>query len=187
MSPEEYVRESGDLRGTELTLALPGTSIIASDGRQKSRNKRSFIETVDLKLGERHVNNSIACNNFDRLVGWPPVRMVRARKYVKVAVDGAAYLRKVDLQMYNCYDQLFAALESMFQGVVTICKVTTELERNGEFMATYEDKDGDWMLVGDVPWMMFVESCKRMRLMKAADAMGTSKLRSEQCLHVQES
>lgn len=37
--------------------------------------------------------------------------------------------------------------------VVYIGKVTTELERNGEFMATYEDKDGDWMLVGDVPWM----------------------------------
>lgn len=31
-----------------------------------------------------------------------------------------------------------------------------EMERKGvhdEFMATYEDKDGDWMLVGDVPWM----------------------------------
>lgn len=64
MSPEEYIRESGDLRGTELTLALPGTSIIASEGRQKSRNKRSFIETIDLKLGERHVTNSIAFNNL---------------------------------------------------------------------------------------------------------------------------
>nr|XP_018453392.1 PREDICTED: auxin-responsive protein IAA15-like [Raphanus sativus] len=127
---------------------------------------------MDFILGERHVTNSIAFNNFDRLVGWPPVKTVRARKYVKVAVDGAAYLRKVDLQMYNNHDQLFAALENMFQGVVTICKVTTELEKNGEFMATYEDKDGDWMLVGDVPWMMFVESCKRMRLMKTADAMG---------------
>lgn len=63
------------------------------------------------------------CPSFsDRLVGWPPVKTVRARKYVKVAVDGAAYLRKVDLQMYNNHDQLFAALENMFQGVVTICK-----------------------------------------------------------------
>ena len=23
---------------------------------------------------------------------------------------------------------------------------------NSEFVLTYEDKDGDWMLVGDVPW-----------------------------------
>ncbi|CAH2067978.1 unnamed protein product [Thlaspi arvense] len=173
MSPEEYAKESGDLGGTELTLALPGAPIKASDGQQKSGNKRRrFIETIDLKLGEGQVDDYISCNTYDRLVGWPPVSTARRRKHVKVAVDGAAYLRKVDLGMYDCYGQLFTALENMFQGHVTICKVTTELERGGEFMATYEDKDGDWMLVGDVPWMMFVESCKRMRLMKAADAIG---------------
>lgn len=37
---------------------------------------------------------------------------------------------------------------------------------------TYEDRDGDWMLVGDVPWEMFVTSCKRMRIMKGSDAKG---------------
>lgn len=37
--------------------------------------------------------------------------------------------------------------------VVYIGKVMMELERNGEFMVIYEDKDGDWMLVGDVLWM----------------------------------
>ncbi|ESQ27074.1 hypothetical protein EUTSA_v10019723mg [Eutrema salsugineum] len=151
MSPE-----SVDLGGSELTLALPGAPIKASDGQQKSGNKRRFIETIDLKLG-------------GRLVGWPPVKTARRRKHVKVAVDGVAYLRKVDLGMYDCYGQLFTALENMFQGIFN---VTTALERNGEFMATYEDKDGDWMLVGDVPWMMFVESCKRMRLMKTGDAIG---------------
>lgn len=60
MSPEAYVRvwpETGNLGGTELTLALPGTPIKASDDRQKSGNKRRFLETVDLKLGEGHVNN----------------------------------------------------------------------------------------------------------------------------------
>lgn len=159
MSPEEYVRvwpDSGILRGTELTLALPGTPIKASDGRKKCGNKRRFLETVDLKLGEgQYVNkyNSgitkygiyilfvillhvfITCISFidldlgvcfcsgfsDRLVGWPPVKKAR-RKYVKVAVDGAAYLRKVDLEMYDCYGQLLTTLENMFQGVITICK-----------------------------------------------------------------
>ncbi|VVA95907.1 unnamed protein product [Arabis nemorensis] len=176
MSPEEYVRvwpETGDLGGTELTLALPGTPIKAPDGRQKSGNKRRFHETVDSKLGEGHVNNYHTSITNDRLVGWPPVKIAR-RKYVKVAVDGAAYLRKVDLEMYDCYGQLLTALENMFQAVITICKVP-EMERkrvHDEFTATYEDKDGDWMLVGDVPWMMFVESCKRMRLMKTFDAIG---------------
>ena len=29
-----------------------------------------------------------------------------------------------------------------------------------------------WMLVGDVPWEMFVESCKRLRIMKGKEAIG---------------
>lgn len=53
------------------------------------------------------------------MVGWPPVRSVRKKalkrcKYVKVAVDGAPYLRKVDLEMYSSYQQLLMALETMF-------------------------------------------------------------------------
>jgi auxin-responsive protein IAA len=28
----------------------------------------------------------------------------------------------------------------------------TDLLNGSEFVLTYEDKDGDWMLVGDVPW-----------------------------------
>ncbi|KAL1199321.1 Auxin-responsive protein IAA15 [Cardamine amara subsp. amara] len=174
MSPEANVRvlpDSGDLGGTELTLALPGTLTNASDGLKNFGNKRRFLETVDLKLGEGHKNSYISCmiTKDQLVVGWPPVTTARKtvvkRKYMKVAVDGVAYLRKVDLEMYDCYGQLFTALENMFQGTITICKVT-ESERKGEFVATYEDKEGDWMLVGDVPWMMFVESCKRMRLMK---------------------
>ena len=35
-------------------------------------------------------------------------------KYVKVAVDGAPYLRKVDLETYNSYQELLMALEKMF-------------------------------------------------------------------------
>lgn len=27
-----------------------------------------------------------------------------------------------------------------------------DLLHGSEFVLTYEDKDGDWMLVGDVPW-----------------------------------
>lgn len=53
------------------------------------------------------------------MVGWPPVRSFRKNAlksctYVKVAVDGAPYLRKVDLETYGGYEQLLAALEEMF-------------------------------------------------------------------------
>lgn len=57
-----------------------------------------------------------------QVVGWPPVRSSRKNmavvksscKYVKVAVDGAPYLRKVDLETYDSYQQLLSSLEEMF-------------------------------------------------------------------------
>lgn len=60
-----------------------------------------------------------------QVVGWPPVRASRRNmtvdgKFVKVAVDGAPYLRKVDLQKYNSYQQLLSALEEMFS-CLTFC------------------------------------------------------------------
>lgn len=35
--------------------------------------------------------------------------------YVKVSMDGAPYLRKIDLKVYNGYSELLKALESMFK------------------------------------------------------------------------
>lgn len=69
-----------------------------------------------------------------QVVGWPPVRSYRknimAQKntseegekatssttaaFVKVCMDGAPYLRKVDLKMYESYQQLSDALAKMF-------------------------------------------------------------------------
>lgn len=61
------------------------------------------------------------------MVGWPPVRSFRknilqAEKssssspaaFVKVSMDGAPYLRKVDLNMYKTYQDLSMALHKMF-------------------------------------------------------------------------
>ncbi|KAJ0755457.1 putative transcription factor interactor and regulator AUX-IAA family [Helianthus annuus] len=41
-----------------------------------------------------------------------------------------------------------------------------------EYIAIYEDKDGDWMLVGDVPWLMFTETCKRLRIKRRSCSNG---------------
>ena len=42
--------------------------------------------------------------------------------YVKVSMDGAPYLRKVDIKMYSSYEDLSMALEKMFS-----CFITGEL------------------------------------------------------------
>ena len=35
--------------------------------------------------------------------------------YVKVSMDGAPYLRKIDIKLYNGYSHLLTALEDMFK------------------------------------------------------------------------
>lgn len=101
-----------------------------------------------------------------QIVGWPPVRSYRKNNiqtkknesdheghgmYVKVSMDGAPYLRKIDMSCYKGYSELLKALEMMFK-----FSVGEYFERDGykgsDFVPTYEDKDGDWMLIGDVPW-----------------------------------
>ncbi|KAL8171391.1 hypothetical protein V2J09_023195 [Rumex salicifolius] len=144
-----------------------------------------------------------------QVVGWPPVRSFRknvmatqksggaeeseaaaAAAFVKVSIDGAPYLRKVDLKMYKSYQELSDALGKMFsaftmgnngaQGMIDFMneRKLMDLLNSSEYVPSYEDKDGDWMLVGDVPWEMFVDSCKRLRIMKGSEAAG---LAMEKC------
>lgn len=64
-----------------------------------------------------------------QVVGWPPIRSYRKNTlqpkkggegegggiYVKVSMDGAPYLRKIDLKVYGGYTELLEALENMFK------------------------------------------------------------------------
>ncbi|CAI0399681.1 unnamed protein product, partial [Linum tenue] len=103
-----------------------------------------------------------------QVVGWPPIRSFRKNSLatlsknteeVKVSMDGAPYLRKVDLRNYSAYKELSSALEKMFScftigqcGSHGTSGKLKDLLHGSEYVLTYEDKDGDWMLVGDVPW-----------------------------------
>lgn len=62
------------------------------------------------------------------MVGWPPIRSYMKNTlqsqqnesdgvgiYVKVSMDGAPYLRKIDLKIYKGYSDLLKALENMFK------------------------------------------------------------------------
>ncbi|KAF8046018.1 hypothetical protein N665_4120s0002 [Sinapis alba] len=144
-----------------------------------------------------------------QVVGWPPVRSYRKNvmgscqkpssgtetaAFVKVSMDGAPYLRKVDLKMYKSYDELSYALSNMFssftigknggeEGMIDFMneRKSKDLVNSWDYVPSYEDKDGDWMLVGDVPWPMFVDTCKRLRLMKGSDAIGLAPRAMEKC------
>ncbi|KAI5068377.1 hypothetical protein GOP47_0017179 [Adiantum capillus-veneris] len=124
----------------------------------------------------------------DQVVGWPPIRSYRKNTlavthsqpavdgegisavYVKVNMDGIPIGRKVDLNVYRSYESLLTALEEMFYSPSNgNCK---HFLRNGVFVLTYEDKEGDWMLVGDVPWGMFVNTVRRLRIVRGSEATG---------------
>lgn len=150
-----------------------------------------------------------------QVVGWPPIRSFRKNTlasasknneevdgkagspalFIKVSMDGAPYLRKVDLRTCSAYQELSSALEKMFscftigqygshgapgKDMLSESKLK-DLLHGSEYVLTYEDKDGDWMLVGDVPWEMFIDTCKRLRIMKGSDAIGLAPRAMEKC------
>nr|BAJ34122.1 unnamed protein product [Eutrema halophilum] len=100
--------------------------------------------------------------------------------FIKVNMDGVAIGRKVDLNAHSSYENLAQTLEDMFfrnnPGTIGLTGQFTKplrlLDGSSEFVLTYEDKEGDWMLVGDVPWRMFITSVKRLRVMKTSEANG---------------
>lgn len=102
----------------------------------------------------------------------PPPVAGSGSLYVKVSMDGAPYLRKIDLKMYKGYRELREALEAMFLSCFSSGSGDAAAVNPADFAVTYEDKDGDLMLVGDVPFQMFMSTCKRLRIMKGSEARG---------------
>ncbi|KAJ4869976.1 Auxin-responsive protein IAA7 [Raphanus sativus] len=177
-------------------------------------NKEGAIDLNNATASKQKtlLKNTVKPPAKSQVVGWPPVRNSRKNimtnqktsgaedassekagnggggatgaALVKVSMDGAPYLRKVDLKIYKSYQDLSDALAKMFssftmgnygaQGMIDFMNETKlmDLLNSSDYVPSYEDKDGDWMLVGDVPWEMFVESCRRLRIMKGSEAIG---------------
>lgn len=95
---------------TELRLGLPGSG--------DSEKKRVFSGGDGGGGGKNR--------NMDMVVGWPPVCLYRknnismsdhvskGKMYVKVSMDGAPILRKVDLSCFKGYEELGMAFEKLF-------------------------------------------------------------------------
>ncbi|KAE8659535.1 Auxin-responsive protein IAA18 [Hibiscus syriacus] len=116
-------------------------------------------------------------------------------KFVKINMDGVPIGRKVDLKAYDSYEKLSAAVDELFRGLLAaqrdpcgggIVKVEEEkvitglLDGSGEYTLVYEDNEGDRMLVGDVPWNMFVSTVQRLRVLKSSELSALSLGRSKQ-------
>ncbi|RZC62019.1 hypothetical protein C5167_023782 [Papaver somniferum] len=90
--------------------------------------------------------------------------------YVKVTMDGMGIGRKINLRLHQSYQTLTTTLINMFgkyennglQGL-------DEVERQ-PYTLTYQDGEGDWLLVGDVPWKTFIQSVKRLKILKESSS-----------------
>lgn len=146
-------------------------------------------------VAEKSKNNNIVVRkstdngNDDNHININEKRNLRKSPFVKVNMDGIPIGRKVDLSAHSSYETLAQTLEDMFDESTTSVtskgsngedhNMTTRGERHSilldgssKFVLTYEDKEGDWMLVGDVPWGMFLSSVRRLRIMRTSEANG---------------
>ncbi|XP_071711191.1 auxin-responsive protein IAA27-like [Rutidosis leptorrhynchoides] len=181
-----------------------------SESDLEKNQAKQVVSAHDVKsIEEKNKSPVTAPSAKAQVVGWPPIRSFRKNTmatssskngdvggclYVKVSMDGAPYLRKIDLKMYHNYAELSKALEKMFS-CFTLGQFTSngirgrglsesnikDLLHGSDCVLTYEDKDGDWMLVGDVPWDMFIDSCKRLRITKGSEAIGLAPRSMDKC------
>ncbi|KAL5570236.1 hypothetical protein UlMin_026811 [Ulmus minor] len=174
---------SKSMASSLLTRFLLGGAISLIQNKKPRKNQIKLIIAAHLRQSKSFRKNTLATNskNTDEVDG----KAGTGALYVKVSMDGAPYLRKIDLKNYPEYQELSYALEKMFSCFTigqcgphgSLDKDLNESKLNdllhgSEYVLTYEDKDVDWMLVGDVSWEMFTKTCKRMRIMKGSDAIG---------------
>lgn len=134
---------------------------------------------------------SFSKNDGEGIVGWPPIKSYRKKlrqrdgshrhfrrqggdfpagigggcggfrsMYVKVQIEGFGITRKIDLKLYHSYESLTSSLLTMFgKGQDNV---------NG-YKLTYQDREGDWLLAGDLPWRTFIGLVQRLKLMRRED------------------
>ncbi|KAK8980220.1 hypothetical protein V6N11_061434 [Hibiscus sabdariffa] len=101
-------------------------------------------------------------------------------------MEGIPIGRKINLSAYNSYEELSLAIDELFSGLLAaqrdpsatqneskikeLAKADAgSLAGSGEYTLIYEDDEGDRVLVGDVPWHMFVSTAKRLHVLKSSE------------------
>ncbi|KAJ0029888.1 hypothetical protein Pint_12405 [Pistacia integerrima] len=104
------------------------------------------------------------------VVGWPPIPSWRRKllhhhhhqqQQQEGQMEGVAIARKIDLKLYHCFYTLTNSLIAKF------AKYGKCNKRGVRYTLTYQDKGGDWLLAGDVPWQTFMESVQRLEIVKS--------------------
>ncbi|XP_057731928.1 auxin-responsive protein IAA31-like [Arachis stenosperma] len=84
--------------------------------------------------------------------------------FVKVYMEGIPIGRKLNLLVHDGYYELVKALEQMFDTTILWGTELDAVQAERCHVLTYEDGEGDLIMVGDVPWEMFLSAVKRLKI-----------------------
>ncbi|OIV92092.1 hypothetical protein TanjilG_27247 [Lupinus angustifolius] len=166
----------GNKRGADSVVSTNGSRQVVGwpplrTYRMNSLNNNSKLPDAEVikSMVDKSKSNVAVESSIDKNIIAKEKENFKSSLFVKVNKDGVPIGRKVDLSAHCSYETLARTLEDMFNEPTT---VTACIGSNGEghgitagtdgqsklldgssnFVLTYEDGEGDWMLVGDVPW-----------------------------------
>ncbi|KAJ1285327.1 hypothetical protein BS78_03G271300 [Paspalum vaginatum] len=138
--------------------------------RRNITHGSSSKQSGEPKHGEASMKEKLAC---------------KKNRLVKINMDGIPIGRKIDLAAYDSYERLSLAVKELFLGFLEAQKDLSSVEctqlgadgkifsqlldGSGKYTLVYEDSEGDRMLVGDVPWNVFVSAAKRLRVLRSSE------------------
>ncbi|KMS98607.1 hypothetical protein BVRB_3g070500 [Beta vulgaris subsp. vulgaris] len=133
--------------------------------------------STDLRLGLSISSHDSSFSPRGQYSDWPPIKTLlrstlaagksncrQQTLFVKVYMEGIPIGRKLDLLAHRGYHSLITTLVQMFRTNILFPSIIChDLSVNCHIL-TYEDKEGDWMMVGDVPWEIFLTTVKRLKI-----------------------
>ncbi|OIW07051.1 hypothetical protein TanjilG_02685 [Lupinus angustifolius] len=170
------------------------TSSNSSSSINSNNNNNLFISTAsslthansdelhtDLRLGlgipiTQHVGSSMSGRNRQQLQPLQSGSTQSAEVndesfFVKVYMEGIPIGRKLNLLAHDGYLELVKTLEQMFDTTILWGNEMDRVQPERCHVLTYEDGEGDLVMVGDIPWEMFLSTVKRLKITRV-DAFG---------------
>ncbi|KAI5586332.1 hypothetical protein BDE02_06G206200 [Populus trichocarpa] len=167
---------------------------VTTDGAN-SCHKRCALATVVGWPPIRSFRKNIASSSTSKMVSELPNKTpeegsslkpdsFRNDLFVKINMEGVPIGRKINLNAYDSYEKLSVAIDELFRGFLAAQRETCDpmgenkmdeakencsVSGSREYTLVYEDNEGDRILVGDVPWHMFVSTAKRLRVLKSTE------------------
>ncbi|KAG2561359.1 hypothetical protein PVAP13_8KG158900 [Panicum virgatum] len=111
--------------------------------------------------------NTAALTDSTVVATRPPANM-----FAKVHMDGCTIGRKINLRAHGSYESLSRVLTKMTKNFFCPADCSgantgeEDLPNSDRFIFLYEDFEGDRILVGDVPWELFLASAKRLYIVQ---------------------